>query len=105
MKTRASFYSLLTDSLIVESKTYVREEIVDTLTDNLGNTLYKVERFEKKELNDGWGISKVLTQSILDNQAFRTEDNLKIMPLVFPLRENKSWNGNVFLEEMSTDEE
>ena len=95
-------YSLLTDSLIVESKTFVREEIVDTLSDNLGNTLYKVERFEKKDLNNDWQIRKVFTQSLIENQAFRTEDNLKIMPLVFPIRENKSWNGNIFLDEFQT---
>jgi hypothetical protein len=91
-------YSLLTDSLISETKTYVREEIVDTLLDNLGNTLFKVERFTKKDSISQWEISKVLTQAMYDNQAFRTEDNLKYIPLVFPIRENKSWNGNVFID-------
>jgi hypothetical protein len=95
-------YSLLTDSLIVESKTYVREEVIDTLFDNLGNTLYKIERFERKDSTAPWQVEKVLTQSINENRAFRTEDNLRFIPLVFPIRENKSWDGNVFIDEFRT---
>ena len=68
----------------------------------MGNTLYKIERFEKKNPNDEWEIRKVLTISILDNQAFRTEDNIKYMPLVFPIRENKTWDGNLFTDELET---
>ncbi len=84
------------------TKTFFREEIVDTLQDNEGNTLFKIEKFEKKDWNSEWAVSKVLSASVIDNQAFRTEDNLKFMPLVFPLRENKSWNGNVFFDPLQT---
>lgn len=88
------------EHLIDSIKTFVKEEIVDTLRDNEGNTLYKVEKFEKKDWDAPWELKKVLSLSLIDNQAFRTEDNLKYMPLVFPTRENKSWNGNTFFDEL-----
>lgn len=83
------------DSMVLFSKTFVREEITDTISDNLGNTLYRIERSERAEEGQPWQIKKVLTQSIQNNQGIRTEDNFRYIKLAFPLRRNNTWNGLV----------
>lgn len=81
------------------SRTYVREQIVDTLTDNLGRTQYRIERFEKKNLSDPWEIKDVWTAVITDTQAERVEENLRFIKMVFPLEEGILFNGNAFIDE------
>ncbi|MBK9013791.1 MAG: hypothetical protein IPM82_06715 [Saprospiraceae bacterium] len=87
------------DTTVSGSKTFVREEIIDTLTDNNGNVLYKIEHFERVADSLSWGIKKVLTASIQDNQAIRMEDNLRFIKLTFPVKKGNSWNGNVHFDE------
>lgn len=81
------------------SRTYVREILVDSLSDNLGNTLYKVERFERKHDTLNWEIKDVWTASRDETRAFRTEENLKFVKLIFPLKEERTWKSTAFLDE------
>ncbi|RMG82178.1 MAG: hypothetical protein D6714_11760 [Bacteroidetes bacterium] len=94
----STVFSLFFDSVFIQTKTLAREEIVDTLRDNTGQLWYKVERYERPDEASPWTVRKVFTMSRTEGQAFRMEDNLKLMPLVFPVRENKSWNGNIFID-------
>ncbi len=86
------------DSLIAYSKTYFKEEIVDTLHDNNEHVLYRTERYERRELGASWQVTKVFTQSIQDNQGIVTEDNLRFIKMGFPVRENNSWDGLVHFD-------
>jgi hypothetical protein len=79
------------------SRTFFREVIIDSLRDNAGQLVYRIERFERSTTDAPWRITKVLTASRTDRQAFRTEDNLRFINLVFPLHEGVRWDGNVFL--------
>ncbi len=81
------------DSMVFSTKTFVKEEISDTLLDNLGNTLYRVERFQRQADTLPWQIQKVLTLSVQNDQAIRTEDNLRFIKFGFPIRKNNTWNG------------
>ena len=88
-------------SIINQSITQMRETIVDTLTDAAGNTLYKLEQFTRDSSDANWQIKNVYTTGIVNNQAQRTEENLKFIKLAFPLRENQSWDGNLFFDEFT----
>ncbi len=80
----------------VYSKTVqMKEEIVDTLRDGVGNLLYKVERYTRAADTLPWQVQKVFSTSIQENQAVVTEDNLRFIKLTFPVRKNNSWNGNI----------
>ncbi len=94
----STIYDPTGDSLIAYSKTYFKEEIIDTLLDNNENVLYRTERFERKELGAPWQVTKVFTQSIQDNQGIVTEDNLRFVKMGFPVRANNSWNGLVHFD-------
>ncbi|MCB9293565.1 MAG: hypothetical protein H6559_10660 [Lewinellaceae bacterium] len=78
---------------------FVREVIADTLLDNTGVALYRVERFYRRSDTLPWLPEKVLTFSRDGQRAIRTEDNLRFTKLVFPVREGKSWDGNAFFDD------
>lgn len=86
------------DTTVYFSKTFVKEEITDTLLDNVGNTLYRVERLQRQADTLPWQIHKVLTLSKTEEQAIRTEDNLRFIKLTFPIKKNNSWNGLVHFD-------
>ncbi|MCC6725597.1 MAG: hypothetical protein IT258_13905, partial [Saprospiraceae bacterium] len=86
------------DSTVFHSTSYMREEIVDTLTDNNGNTLYKIEQFERAADSLPWSIKKVLSMALIDEQAVRTEDNLRFIKMVFPAKKGKNWDGNIHFD-------
>lgn len=87
------------DSTVSVSKTLLREEVVDTLLDNNGQLLYKVERYERASDTLPWVIKKVLSVSIQANQAIRSEDNLRFIKMTFPLKKGNSWDGNIHVQE------
>jgi hypothetical protein len=82
------------DTTVYHSQTFMREEILDTLTDNNGNILYKIEQFERAADSLPWEVKKVLTASIQEEEAIRTEDNLRFIKLSFPVKKGSSWDGN-----------
>ncbi|MEK7253300.1 MAG: hypothetical protein AAB316_01025 [Bacteroidota bacterium] len=94
----STIYDPTGDTAVFFSKTQVKEEIVDTLSDNLGNQLFKIERFERTADTLPWQVTKVFTASIQNNQAIRTEDNLRFIKMPFPLRDGASWNANIHFD-------
>lgn len=80
-------------------RTFIRESVVDTLLDNAGQALYRVERSYRRSDTLPWLPEKVFTLSRDGQRAIRTEDNLRFTKLVFPVREGKSWDGNAFFDD------
>lgn len=87
------------DTTVYRSITLMKEEIVDTLSDNNGNLLYKIERYERAADSLPWQVKKVLTASVQTDQAIRTEDNLRFIKMVFPIEKGSKWNGNIHFNE------
>ena len=86
------------DSLVNYYHSYLRDIIVDTLRDNIGELLYKTERFYRKSSAESWQIQKVFTQSIQGNQGIVTEDNLRFIKLAFPVQVSNTWNPLVHID-------
>lgn len=85
--------------MVRQSFTQLREEIVDTLRDANDELVYKVEQFTRLGDTLPWAIQNVYTTSIVNNQAQRTEENLKFIKMTFPVRDNNSWDGNIFIDD------
>lgn len=88
------FSTSATDS----SRTLQRDVIVESFTDANGDTIYRVERYERLSPDQDWQIRKVLSLSANNRQAIRTEDNLRFIKLVFPFREGTTWDGNLHID-------
>ncbi len=84
---------------ILNSKTFVREEIIDISIDNEGDTIYIIERYERSTPSDDWTIKDVWNTKKDDNRIERTEENIKLIPMVFPLREGVDFDATLFVDE------
>ena len=77
---------------------YVKELVADTFRNSLNELVYKLERYDKVDLNDPWELRNVWSASRQEEQLVKTEDNFRFIKLVFPIRKGKSWNGNAYFD-------
>ncbi len=80
---------------------FLREDIVDTLRNNSGELLYRVEQFVRMADTLPWQIQKVLTMNRNEQQAVRTIDNLRFVKLIFPPANRQRWDGNASFDEFT----
>ena len=85
--------------IVTNSRTFVKHEISDTITDNLGRTGFIVERFERAHDSLDWVIKDVWTAFRTESEAEWIEENLRFIKMVFPVKDGISWNGNRFIDE------
>jgi len=78
---------------------FIKEEVGDSFVDETGITVYKLNRFFKRNPTDVWSRTNTWTTYTDKTRAIRTEENLKFIKLVFPLKKGLRWDGNVFLDE------
>ena len=88
------------DLPIQDSSTfYVREEVVEIFTDETGIDVYRIERYRSEDPGGPWFVQDVITQSRTVNQAYYSENNVRLINLVFPVQEGVRWDGNAFIKE------
>lgn len=80
-------------------KLWAKEETISQFIDNTNDTIYKIERYERRQATDPWVIKKVFSLQRNRTQAIRTEDNLRFVKLTFPLTEESRWTSTVFIPE------
>jgi hypothetical protein len=80
-----------------DSITYQVRERVDTIfKDQTGELAFRVIRSTRLQDTQPWGNDSILTIHKSLSDLRYTRDNVKTVKLVFPPRENKTWNGNAF---------
>lgn len=77
---------------------FIRETITDNFIDNAGDSVFRIQREFKRNLTDSWEISDIWVSSISGLSITKTEENLKFIKLVFPLTENRAWDGTAFID-------
>ena len=86
-------YNSIHDS--TEFSYLLKESIVDSFQNLESGISYKIERQKKYNESDPWAMDSIWTARISDNGAVRVENNIPTVNLTFPLKENKTWDGNV----------
>lgn len=77
----------------------VREVLADTVRD-LNNLLwYRGERYDRPIDSTEWRFSQTFLLRMDQRRAYRREDNLEFVKMVFPLELNESWDGNAAFDE------
>lgn len=84
----------------VESDSVVSEYqlkviIVDSMLVN-DRRVYILNKLKRLTENDNWDIELVISALIQDDNLLIQENNLLFNRLVFPLKENRMWDGNAF---------
>ncbi len=85
--------------IILNSTTFVKEEIVDMTEDAQGDTIYVIERFEKISPSGEYVIKDVWSSSKSDTRAERVEENLRFISLVFPTIEGRDFDATLFIDD------
>lgn len=77
----------------------IREVITDTLRSPEGKLLYKMDRFLKKADSEYW--QRLNSWYVLkdNSRVIRTEENIPIVKLVFPIKEGLKFRSNLFLND------
>jgi len=88
------------DLPIQDSSTYyVRDDYVETFKDQTGLDVFRIERYRSPDPGGPWAIQDVVTQSRTVNQAYYSENNLRLINLVFPVEKGIRWDGNAFIKD------
>jgi len=88
----------------IDTSIYQIKETVDSeFTDLEGDQAFKIIRYRRDADTLAWTIIDVWSSKITGTNFQKTEENLKYIKLIFPARENKTWNGNVANNLLSQD--
>lgn len=80
------------------STTWVKEQIIDYIIDNAGDTVYRVDQYDRKDTTQPWKIRRVVSLSRNATRAIRTEENISLIKMVFPLHRRGTWNSTVLTD-------
>ncbi len=76
---------------------YRLREVIDSVyIDPAGRIAQRIERSVWDSVEAEWRIKDVWTQTRQAAQAERTEENLRLLKMVFPVRAGQRWNLNAF---------
>lgn len=73
----------------------VQETLVDTLRDLEGQLWYRGERYDRRLGSTVWRFRQTFLLRRDELRAYRREDNLEFVKMVFPLRADQNWDGHV----------
>ncbi len=74
----------------------LKETIVESFEDLEMGVSYKILRERRDDELKPWETDSIWTARKNEFRAIRTENNVPFVRLVFPLKENKTWDGNGF---------
>src|SRR5574337_305543 len=98
------------DSIVMNSftktvdtfKFQLKEIIESVYTDNSGRPALRLERYRKNYSKTipynqmTWTLTDVWSENRTPTTAEKVEENIRFVRLVFPVAQNKKWNGNVY---------
>lgn len=76
----------------------IREEVGDFTLDAQGNRIYKIYRTFRKNDSNTWQRLNTWTAYMDRTRAVRTEENVKLIKLIFPVERGKRFDGNIFVD-------
>lgn len=81
----------------------LKEQVVDSFLNQTDTYTYVVHRFSRQDENTQWGLDSVWTARQTPIQAISIENNVPFIKLVFPVKEDVSWDGNALNANESDD--
>lgn len=78
---------------------FQKEIVVDTFVNQIGETVFRIERFERKKSTEPWLLKDVLFSERNAKQATRTDQGLRLLKMAFPIRKRQAWNSIIYVDE------
>lgn len=80
-----------------QSGSYFRKDkITDTLLDQEGAKVFRVEIYQTQDTSKAWEIDSVWSFRVETDKILYTENNKPIVKLKFPLQNGNKWDGNAY---------
>lgn len=79
-------------------RSFIKEEVEDYTLDIEGHKVFKIARSMRRNENDSWQRLNTWTAYVDKTRAIRTEENIKILKLVFPILKGQRFDGNIFID-------
>jgi hypothetical protein len=90
----ASFFYDDFDNTIDTSYYQIKEVVDSKFTDLEGEEAFKIIRYRKENDTTNWVVIDVWNSKITATNFQKVEENNRFIKLIFPVKENKTWNGN-----------
>lgn len=87
------------DSLVNKydtSEYYVKEIISGKYQNSTGDEMYRIERYTRTNDSSAWVIKDVWNAELTPKAAYKTEENIRYIKLVFPANYGYKWDGNAY---------
>lgn len=78
------------------SQFQLRERVDTSFLDQTGQLVYKIIRSVRQNGQSPWLDDSVITVVKTETMVLRTQNNTKVVKLVFPVKEGKNWAGDAF---------
>ncbi len=72
----------------------IKEVVAESYTDLEGEEAFKIYRYKKNSDTTSWVLKDVWNAKLIKTNFQKTEENVKFIKLIFPVREGRVWNGN-----------
>jgi hypothetical protein len=84
------------DSLIDTFKYEVKEVVDSDFIDGEGEVAWRISRYQRETGTADWNFTTLWTAKRNSQSAQKVEENIRYVKLSFPIKQNKTWNGNLF---------
>ncbi len=79
----------------IDTSYFQIKEVVDSkFIDLEGDEAFKIIRYRKNNDTTNWVLIDVWSSKITTTNFQKVEENVRLVKLIFPVKENKTWNGN-----------
>ncbi len=90
--------------VISEEEFLMREWVVDSFLDQTNVLTYKIIRSVRPDAQSEWFDDSVMTVTKGHSSVILTKDNTKYVKLVFPVKEGKTWLGDMYNDHIIKDD-
>lgn len=81
------------DTVRYQLKEVIESEYIDTIENR---PTLRIERYWRESDFMPWEIKDVWVANLTNKTAQKVEENIRYVKLIFPIKENNSWNGNAY---------
>jgi len=72
----------------------LKETFESSFIDDEKNICYRVERYKMDSKDTLWSVLNIWYITISNNCVYKTEDNYRYKKIIFPVKQQNTWNGN-----------
>jgi hypothetical protein len=77
---------------------YQKEVVRDTFVNLLGETVFHIDRYEKRDLKAPWILKDVVSAERNQTQGIRVDNGQRFVKMVYPMRRRQNWNSLIYID-------